>query len=123
MAKETFNPHDWYWTVNGDTSRVFSSAVGEFVATNDAAYLAWTADGTPPTRIANTAELGEVLAPYRIRPGNAQVLDGYKEEHSRKLTVELAAKILLWCVNEIRALKGQSSLSAAQFRAFLKDQV
>lgn len=73
-----------------------------------------------PTRIATEAELGEVLADYQIRPNAANVLDGYRDRHSRKITVEVIAKVLFAQANEIRALKGQPALNAAQFRAYVK---
>lgn len=82
--------------------------------------MAWVSDGTIPTRIASEAELGEVLAAYSLRPAAANVLDGYQDSQSKQLTIQVVAKVLLWCVNEIRTLKGQPTVTGAQFRAFLK---
>lgn len=118
-----YNPKDWYWIVGGDATKAYSSALGDYVSAGDVAFAAWKQDGTLPTNIDTEANLGEVLAAYSIRPVHAGVLDGYTESHSRKLTVEVVAKILLWCVNEIRALKGQPALNAQQFRAFIKGQM
>jgi hypothetical protein len=115
-----YNPIDWYWFVNGDETRVFSSKSGSFVQPSDAAYAAWLAQGNAPTRIASKAELGEVLAPYQIRPSDVDVLDGYQDAHSKKITLEVVAKLLLWLVNEVRTLKGQPTVTANQFRAFVK---
>lgn len=117
---KTYNPRDWYWIVNGDETQVYSSATGDFVPDTDATYVEWLADGTVPTRIANEAELGEVLAEYQIRPSAANVLDGYKDKHSRKITIEVIAKVLFALANEIRALKGQQPLTASQFRQYVK---
>lgn len=118
-----FNPANWYWIVNGSTTQVYSSAAGDYVAANNTTYQAWVAAGGAATRIASEAELGEVLAQYQLRPSASNVLDGYKDTHARKLTLEIVAKILLWLVNEVRTLKGQPTISAAQFRAFVKDQM
>jgi hypothetical protein len=117
---KSYNPSDWYWVVGGDETKVYSSAAGDFVRADDATYVEWLSDGTAPTRIASEAELGEVLADYQIRPIAANVLDGYKDKHSRKLTIEVAAKLFFAMANEIRALKGLPPLTAAQFRQYVK---
>jgi hypothetical protein len=124
MARN-YNPANWYWIVAGDESRVFSSAVGNFVPANDATFLAWKADGTLPTRIVSEIELGEVLAEVRIRPADAAatIVDAYKDRHAREITLQVVAKWMLWATNEIRTIKGQAPVSAAQFRAFLKGQM
>lgn len=114
-------PHDWYWIVNGSDTQVYSSATGDYVAVDNAAYVAWLADGNAPTRIASEEELGEVLAEYQLRPAPTSILDGYKDKHSRKITLEVIAKVLFAYANEIRALKGQQPINAAQFRAYVKD--
>jgi len=115
-----FNPADWYWIVAGDETKLFSSATGNYVQPSNVTYAEWASDGTTPTRIASEAELGEVLAPYSIRPIAATVLDGYQNVQARKLTIEVVAKVLFNLANEIRALKGQSTLTAAQFRNYVK---
>lgn len=114
---------DWYWIVAGEAEQVFSSKTGNYVPISNAAFRAWLGQGNEPTRIASEAELGEVLADYRIRPANANVLDGYKDSHAKRLTLEVVAKILLYLVNEVRTLKGQNTVTAAQFRNFVKDQM
>lgn len=119
MSK-TYNPTNWYWIVAGSTTQVFSSASGSYVPINDATFVAWKADGTAPTPILNEAELGEVLAPYNIRPIAANVLDAYQDTQARKLTLQVVAKVLFNLVNEVRVLKGQSQINAAQFRTYLK---
>jgi hypothetical protein len=115
-----YTPENWYWKVGGSTTQVFSSAPGAYVPITDATYLAWTADGTLPTNIGSAAELGEVLAPHNIRPADAVVLDAYQDTQARKLTLEVVAKVLFNIVNEIRVLKGQSEITAAQFRSYVK---
>lgn len=115
-----FIPADWYWVVNGSTARVYSSKVGDYVDISDPAYTAWLAAGGVPSRSVSEAELGEVLAAYSLRPAATNVLDGYLDTQSRQLTSQIVAKVLLWCVNEIRKLKGQPSLQADGFRTFVK---
>lgn len=120
MTLPPFNPQNWYWAVAGATTLVYSSAAGDYVQASDPTYVAWRESGGLPTQIANEAELGEVLAAYSLRPAAANVLDGYQDTQSRQLTIQVVAKILLWLVNEVRTLKGQPTVNAAQFRAFVK---
>jgi len=115
-----YNPKDWYWFVAGDETKAFSSKRGDFVLISDPTYSAWIDGGGVASRIASAAELGEVLAPYNIRPTHAATLDGYTETQASKLTLEVVAKVLFWAVNEIRVLKGQQPVTAPQFKAFLK---
>ena len=117
---DKYEPSNWYWTVANDDTKAYSSAAGDYVQPSNAAFVAWVNRGNFPTRIASEAELGEVLAQYQLRPAAANVLDGYQDAHSRKLTIEIVAKILLWLVNEVRTLKGQPTVTAAQFRTFVK---
>lgn len=118
-----YNPSQWFWVVGGDQSKVYSSAVSDYVQPTDASLVAWKADGTLPTNIASEAELGEVLAAYSLRPIAANVLDGYQTSQASQLTIQVVAKILLWTVNQILVLQGKSALNAAQFRAFVKTQL
>jgi len=117
-----YDPKDWYWTFQNEPGATFSSAVGNDVAANDPALLAFLAGGNTPTSILNRAELGEVLADARVRPADAAtgVIDAYKDRHSREVNMQLVAKWMLWATNEIRVLKGQAPVSGAQFRNFLK---
>ena len=117
---KAFDPLNWYWIIGADETRVYSSASGDMVQVSNAAYVDWLSDGTLPTNIASKAELGEVLAPYSVRPTDVDVLDGYQDTQSRKLTLEIVAKVLFNYANEIRALKGQAPIKANQFRAFVK---
>lgn len=117
---DTYNPANWYWTVAGSTTNVFSSAVGDYVPVADATYQAWLASGNTPTRIISEAELGDVLAPYQIRPVAAGVLDGYKDSQATKLTIDIVAKVLFNHENRIRALEAKASVTAPQFKTALK---
>lgn len=117
---KTYDPSNWYWKVAGSTTQVYSSASGGYVSTDDATFVAWQADGTAPTNIASVAELGEVLAPYNLRPAQATVLDAYQDSQAKKLTLEVVAKVLFNLVNEVRVLKGQNQVTAQQFRNYVK---
>lgn len=115
-----YNPANWYWAVAGSVTQVYSSALGNYVQATDPTFVAWKEDGTVPTPILNEAELGEVLAPYNLRPVAPQVLDGYKDLQARELTIAIASKILFAMANEIQALKGLQPLTPAQFRTWVK---
>ena len=101
-----YDPRNWYWSVAGSTTQVYSSASGDYVAIADSTYQAWLAAGNAPTKIDTEANLGDVLAPYSIRPVNAAVLDGYQNSQAAKLTVEVVAKVAFNHENRIRALEG-----------------
>lgn len=120
MSIPAYNPRDWYWIVGGDETRVYSSARGNFFPADDTAYQAWLAGGALPSRVDAASTLGEVLAPYNLRPTHAATLDGYTETQASKLTLEVVAKVLFWAANEIRVLKGQQPVTAPQFKKFLK---
>jgi len=115
-----YEPKNWYWVVAGDETKAYSSATGDYVQADNATYRAWRAAGGVPTRIANEAELGEVLAPYVLRPTASGVLDAYKNTQAVKITVETIAKVLFNHENRLRALEGQSSVTANQFRTAIK---
>jgi len=116
----TYSPHDWYWVVAGSSNQVYSSKAGDYVPLANVGYQSWLALGNRPTSIKTEADLGEVLALYQLRPTPASALDSYQDAHSRKITLEVVAKLLLWLVNEVRTLKGQPTVTAAQFRTFVK---
>jgi hypothetical protein len=120
---KTYDPSNWYWTFKNEPGPIFSSAIGSDIASlSDPAFVAWSADGSVPTPIANRAELGEVLAAARVRPTQSAVLDAYKGEHAKRMTDEIQTKALLWCINEILTLKGDAALTkGADIRAFLKE--
>ena len=119
-----YNPRDWYWIVAGSTTQVYSSKIGNYVPISDAAYVAWLAAGNTPSRIGTEAELGEALAPTgATRPIDAEILDAYKGAQTDRMQTEVIFRMFLWCVNEIRTLKGQATITAQQLRQFIKDQM
>lgn len=54
-----YNPNDWYWSVDGGATRVWSSASRSYVPVADATYVAWLAGGGLPTKITE-ADLADV---------------------------------------------------------------
>lgn len=117
----SYDPWNWFWVVGGDETKVYSSASGDYVAPTSAPYLAWVERGNVATKIATEAGLGEVLAPYALRPTNANILDGYKDSQASKLTIETVAKVLFNHENRIRVLEGKQPATPAQFKSALKD--
>jgi hypothetical protein len=116
-----FNPADWYWQVGADATKFYSSANGDYVQSSDVAYQEWLGAGNAATKIASEAELGEVLAPYSIRPINASVLDAYKDTQASKLSAKDAIKVIFNHENRIRALEGKQAITANQLKQAIKD--
>lgn len=116
-----FNPANAYWFVAGDETKVFSSATGDYVSPTAPAFLAFLESGGAVTRIANEQELGEVLAPYSVRPSHPGILDAYKDAQALKLTVEIVAKVCFNHENRLRALENKAPINANQFKNALKD--
>lgn len=57
-----YDPSHWYWTVAGDTSKVWSSSVAGFVDTTDDDYVVWRDAGNGPTPISSIEELAAIFA-------------------------------------------------------------
>lgn len=122
-----YNPFNWYWIINGSTTHAYSSASGDLVPVDNAAYVAWASDGTLATRIGSAAELGEVLAPLRLRPTHAGTLDGYLEKQAGDLIDAVQFKLLGNHENRIRAVEralglngNPPNLTPAQMKAAVK---
>ncbi len=108
-----YDPKDWYWFVAGDLSKVFSSKTGDYVVVSNPTFVAWASDGTTPTSILNEAELGEVLAPYLMRPSNANVLDGYLTTQADVIIVTTMFKIMFNHENRLRAIERALNLNGS----------
>lgn len=65
----TFNPSNWYWFVAGDTTKVFSSAIGNYVLVSDPTYQAWVTQGNRTSTIASEQELYDLLVSAGVDPG------------------------------------------------------
>ena len=113
-----YDVRDWYWTVAGDETRVFSSKVQAYVPIDDPALAAWSAQGGKPTRIESEDSLAAVLAPFGlavrladlkamlraavdaaaeaqrlllITPGSGQAME-YQEAYAEAVQVDAAVK-------------------------------
>jgi len=101
---------------------VYSSKVGDFVPLNTPDYITWLGRNSP-TRIESEAALGGALAEHSLRPASSGVLDGYTDSLADGVAIQLVSRILFNHENRIRALAGQPSVTAAQFKAFIKSQM
>lgn len=122
-----YDPRNWYWIVNGNETRVYSSLSGDYVTTSNPIYMAWLEDGTLPTRIASEAELGEVLSPHRVRPAAPNVLDAYLSTQAQEQVDLVQFKIAFNHENRLRAIEralnlngNPPNLAPAQARAAVK---
>lgn len=120
MAMASYNPQDWYWKVAGEATKVYSSVTGDYVTLSTPAYVAWVSAGNTATPIVSEVELGEVLAPYSLRPVNAAVLDAYKDAQAVKLTMEIVSKILFNHENRLRVQESVAPVTPAQAKNWVK---
>lgn len=118
-----YTPTNWYWIVNNDETKVYSSVSGNFVSAENTTYKNWLLAGGSPTRIASTVELGEVLSAYSLRPNDASVLDGYQEAQANSAVVKLLFKLIFQLKNDVLTLQGKPTITAAQARAYVKSQM
>lgn len=108
-----YTPSNWYWRVAGSNTQVYSSASGDYVPVNNAAYQAWLASSGIPTAVGTEAELGEVLAPLNLRPTAAGVLDGYKVWQAGNIVDAIQFKLLFNHENRLRAIERALSLNGS----------
>ena len=108
-----FTPSSWYWLVAGDTTRVFSSASGDYVPAADPTFAAWSAQGNVATPIDTEANLGSVLALHSLRPIPAGILDGYQAEHARLIGLLPIFRVLFNHENRLRAIERALSLNGS----------
>lgn len=57
-----YDPQHWYWIVAGDESKIYSSAAAAYIEPDNAAYVAWKAQGNTASPILSEDELRDVLA-------------------------------------------------------------
>lgn len=118
-----FDPANWYWIVGGDNSQAYSSASGRYVPSNDAAFLAWKANGNSPTHVNTEFDLGTELAPYYPtvpRPIAAGVLAGYQQDQADGIFQHKLIKFLFVLNNRVRVLEGQAAFTVPQAKAYFK---
>ena len=120
-----FDPKNWYWKLAGNDTHVYSSARDQIVLATDTVYQVWLAEGNGPTAIASKAELGDVLAQYNIRPQDADMLDAYRDNHARKLSIPIQLKLFAWIINKLRENDNPQPTpitSREMLKDFLKDE-
>jgi len=59
MILPAYDPNNWFWIVQGDETKAYSSALGDFTSSYDVGRL---------TRIASIDELIEVLRAENVPP-------------------------------------------------------
>jgi len=80
--ESSYDPYMWYWVIGDDSTRAWSSAMGDYVTS-------WPADRV--TRIASEAELTDVLRPYGlVLP--APTLEDYAAAIQKHLDAVAAAR-------------------------------
>jgi hypothetical protein len=94
---KNYNSFDWYWIVGSNATQVYSSKanVRNYVPVTDPAFVAWSTDGSLPTKIDTEGNLGAVLAPYMLRPIPQGILDGYLDEQLKQIVTQPEFKIWL----------------------------
>lgn len=123
MMDRPFIASDWYWSIPGDETRVYSSARGMYVPITDTTYLEWLNAGNTPTRIDSEESLGGVLAQHGMRPQNASTLEAVFLAHKVDTMDALLFKVALAHENRVRVLEGKPEITAAQFRNALKAMI
>lgn len=125
--RPAFVPSRHYWHVGGDEASVYSSALGDFVQTDDPTYLAWVASGLSPSRIASTDELGAVLCDHEIPATNVTVSASIKKAHAAKIVATRVFRVLFQHENRLRAIEralglngSPADLTQAQARAAIQ---
>lgn len=112
--RRQYNPQNWYWIVGGNQTQVYSSAAGDYISVSDPTYRAWISLGNVPTKIDTEANLGGVLAPFDLRPVNANILQGYLAAKASAIDRAIF-QVLFNHENRIRTLAGQQQVTTQQF--------
>jgi hypothetical protein len=112
------NLKDWYWKVGTDIRKVFSSARGIYVPTEDEIYIAWLDAGHIPTLIDNNDSLGVVMKDIRQRPVDANVLAAYQGAVSSIPDI-VNFPVLLDLHNRVRVLEGHAPQTGDEYRDYI----
>lgn len=117
----TYEIGDWYWTVGGDEARAYSSAVRDYVPADDAAFVAFVADGNAPIAVDTEFNLGLALGtlPLNQAPLPAGIYEGYRSANANNIVYDATFPVLLDHENRIRGLAGQETLTPEQFAALI----
>ena len=105
-----YSPFDWFWIVDGDDSRAWSSAAGAYVADYDAARV---------TRIVSEAELNDVLRPYGLtlpaptQADYSQAIQAYIDGVARARNYADGVALASYTVSTIPAWAAEAQVFAA----------
>lgn len=112
---QRYNVNDWYWTVNNDASKAYSSKLGDYVPSNDPTFAAWLADGNKPIQMPDEIEMGRLMDAVDVstKPIAPGVLDGFKDTQASNIINSKIFRILFQHENRIRALERSAGLSSA----------
>jgi hypothetical protein len=100
-----YNAQAWYWTVGGDTSRVWSSAGNGFVSSADATYQDWISAGGTPTKVPSVSvALGVVITQTGLLDASDTTMHRVTEAVALGQNSWTNADVVAW-VNYRRALR------------------
>jgi hypothetical protein len=121
MFDRSYTPNDWYWTVNGNSTRFWSSASGAYVTT--------LPPSVTPTPVPSEKDLTDLLNQYGLTgpsPADLGPLD------QAALNAALAAPgsvvralglVIFAEINKLRVKDGDPVYTMAQFVTALKAQM
>ena len=72
-----FNLNDWYWFVEGNEKKVYSSKLQSFVDLNDKTYQSWIDFGNVPSKIDNVNHILSQLAKPLLDASDITVIRCY----------------------------------------------
>lgn len=100
-----FNIKNWYWSIPGDASHVWSSASNCLVAVNNSFYQAWLSAGNSPTAIESVrAAMSAVILGTDLLVDSDVTMTRIMEAVVLGLNTWTASDVVAW-VNYRRALR------------------
>lgn len=100
-----FNIKNWYWSIPGDASHVWSSSSNCLVAVNNSFYQAWVSAGNSPTVITSvTAAMSAVIMGTDMLVDSDITMTRITEAVILGLNTWTATDVVAW-VNYRRALR------------------
>lgn len=100
-----FDVRNWYWSITGNSSQVWSSAANGLAAISNTTYLAWLAAGNLPTTVASVGSaMGVVINQTGVLDQSDTTMHRIVEAVSLGLTSWNSADVVAW-VEWRRALR------------------
>ncbi|HVG51535.1 MAG TPA: DUF4376 domain-containing protein [Xanthobacteraceae bacterium] len=84
-----YTVNDWYWTIGGDTTQVWSSRLAKFIPATDELYVMWKTGNMAPD-LATMAELEAIFAVQYPR-GSLKTYSNYKRWQKEQAGITLAS--------------------------------